>query len=312
MIFTFAIVIIEENFNEHNRNLRILPLSRERYLKPSWKYRTEGTLWRLLPAAHGLLVGEDRDRASKTTSFFCLAETSGKPKWERIRFPEDWWIGLETVHRDVLFLHEYVRPDLPTHGKIIAVDLASGRMLWSNGELRFQFAQEDWVYACKDNYKSRQYFRLDLYTGMVLRDDGVQTDYATRIRADTASHESDDAKYPQPTDVSIPERHSLPHSFVQTLTSQRISAIELLEEPPYLIVGYYAARKTSLADTELDQHLKVFDTVRGKLAYEDVMARSVKSPAPGLFFSRHGYLFYIKDNNTLVGVRLDRSNASRH
>src|SRR5713101_5946050 len=101
-------------------------------IRVAWQYTTGGKLWRLYPSASGRIVVEDRDVERKKVSFTCLDQMTGRVLWTDLQFAEKWWITIDSIYHDVLFLHEYATPDMPEHKKIHAVDVESGRLSWSN------------------------------------------------------------------------------------------------------------------------------------------------------------------------------------
>src|SRR5450759_102613 len=110
--------------------MNISSLFQKKQLKPAWSYTTEGVLWRLLFSETNFIVGEDRDTEKKEVSFFCLNASNGDVLWKDISFAEPWWIGIEGIVHGKVFLHGFKKPDMPEHGRIIAVDLGTGRELW--------------------------------------------------------------------------------------------------------------------------------------------------------------------------------------
>lgn len=263
-------------------------------------------IWRLLPAAGGNLVGEDRDHTKRTVTFFCLDERSGIPRWKDIGFPELWWIGIEAVYNNVIFLHEFARPDLPDHKKITAVDLQSGHLLWSNEELKFLFAHEECVYASKETFETSLALELDMITGVVLREFKDQMDYINVLRDTAASRQISDVEFPRPLTSQDASAHQLDQKIARHIPSDRLRGeIELLEKDDFHVIGYYENISANPFEQELDQHLKIIDAESGALLFRDVLAQKAKTPVPDLFFIRDDILFYIKNRNLLRAVKLN-------
>src|SRR3989304_2231091 len=110
--------------------MKLFSLFKAGKIRPAWQYKTDGQLWRILFSESARIVGEDRNEEKKEVTFFCLDEMSGEVLWNRVRLKEHWWIGIETLYDGIVYLHEYVKPDLPQHHKIIALDLESGERPW--------------------------------------------------------------------------------------------------------------------------------------------------------------------------------------
>src|ERR1043165_73152 len=149
-------------------------------LRPAWNFVANGVIWRLLISQNGYLVGEDRNKESKMVTFFCIHLESGEVLWQGKLFDEDWWMGLEARHNDIVFMHEFATPDLPEHKKIPAVDMMTGRPLWTNEQSKFLFAHEDRVYTVKDGFETRTFIELDLRTGKEMRE--VDTAVVNELR----------------------------------------------------------------------------------------------------------------------------------
>jgi hypothetical protein len=117
----------------------------------------------------GVFVGESRNPALKQTTFFCLNEQSGEVMWDEVSLQESWWIGIEAIHRDRVFLHGYSTPDLPDHKGIQALDLFTGKTVWYHADLRFLFCNEDTLHASQDTTRGRLCLRLDYRNGENVR-----------------------------------------------------------------------------------------------------------------------------------------------
>jgi len=277
-------------------------------LTPSWEYRTEGLLWRLLPGA-GFLVGEDRpidrqavDNKTRRVSFFCIEQETGNVRWKDIGFDEAWWIGIEAIHRDVVLLHEFARPDMPDHKKVIALDAASGRTLWSNDQYRFMFVHDDSVYVSKDLFEGRLYVELDLRTGEFVREFKDQPDYINVLRETAAARTVSDVEFPKTLSAEH-EELAANKTIARLLASlQRYGDIEILVKERYAIVGHY--RAAGSAQENLEQYLQVIDTEANSVVFEDMLARDAKAPVSDTFFARDDMLMYVKEKNTLTAVRL--------
>jgi hypothetical protein len=271
-------------------------------LAPLWEYHTHGVIWRLLPAEGEFIVGEDRDHEKRTVSFFCLDEQTGKTHWSNVQFTEPWWISIETVHQNVVFLHEFVRPDFPDHQKIIAVDLSSGKTLWRNEDYKFMFAHENCVYAMKEMFESIAVYELELRSGEILRDLKDQPDYVKVLRETAASQQSATAEYPNPL---LPGQSEYRQVFAKHIEMNKLlGEIEFIDADPYIVFGHYENTSTNPLEQVLDQHLTIIEQESGSTVFSDVISRKAKMPVPDLFFVRNNILFYVKNQNRLRAVKL--------
>src|SRR5258705_3352973 len=144
--------------------------SRGKHLAPAWEFHVRGIIWRLLVSGKGQFVGEERNINERSVSFFCIDSESGTPLWRDLRLAEPWWIGIEALHDDLVLLHEFAMPDFPDHKKIHALDLSSGKLLWSNEEVTYLFSHGNAIYAAKDLNDVRTYLELDSMSGKERRE----------------------------------------------------------------------------------------------------------------------------------------------
>lgn len=282
--------------------MKLFSILRSKSIHPTWEYRARGVIWRLLPADEGLFVGEDRDHEKRTVSFFCLDEHSGKPLWNNRQFGEQWWISVETVHRNVVFLHEFVRPDFPDHQKIIAVDISTGTVLWRNEEYKFLFAHQDCVYAMKELFETIAVCELDLRTGEILRDLKDQPDYVKVLRDTAESQKTPSIHYPEPFTERTYEHGRVISSLIDI--NRLRGEIEIIETTRHLIFGFYQNASRNPLEQELDQHLKIIEKENGEIVFSDVIMQKGKMPVPDMFFVHGSLLFYVKNQNTLRAISL--------
>jgi hypothetical protein len=109
-------------------------------IKKLYEFTHKRQLWRILPTNTGKLLIEERDTQLKEAYFNCLEIDKGKKIFENIQLEEKFWIGIESVYRDIIFFHKYLKPDMPAHKGIIAFDINSASILWENMDYNFLFA----------------------------------------------------------------------------------------------------------------------------------------------------------------------------
>jgi hypothetical protein len=276
-----------------------------RNLAPQWKFTAKGILWRILPSKDDYFVGEDRNLAGKSVTFFCINPTSGKVYWHDVQFHEKWWIGLEAIHRDIVFFHEFASPDLPGHKKIYAVELPTGRLLWFNEELEFLFAYKEMVYASRIAGEQRMFSELDLRSGAVLREPDFSAVNALR---DTALNVSGNVQFPHPFDASVNVPLPVGESIEQAITPARNpDSIEYLAIDGKIIVGYYDNVSPKAGEQVLIQNIVIVDSDAGKIIYRDVLNSTDSAcsvPVPDMFFGRGSHIYYVKEKKTLSAIDL--------
>ncbi len=270
----------------------------------TWEYATHGNLWRLVPSNNGHFVIEDRDVEKKNVSFTCLDRVTGKIIWEHVQFSEKWWVTIDVVHNNMLFLHEYASPDLPESKKIIAVDIFTGKLVWSNDDMKFLFVHGDCIYAAKDEYDQRKFFQLSLLDGVVLRE--IDDQYLSVIQETCKGVVENTLVFP----VSINEgdNEQMPASVVQKATADasNVSLIEHVSHGNTDVVGYYESTSEALTQQKYCQHITVLNRENNKILFRDIVNEHVAVTVPETFFLIDSFLYYIKKTSTLRALDLIR------
>ena len=276
-------------------------------LKPFWEFTTQGTLWRMLVSDGGLFVGEDRDTETKRVSFFCVEHETGKILWRNVQFQEQWWIGIETIHKGVVFFHEFASPDMPGHKKIFTSEISTGKILWSNEELEFLFAHEGCVYATKIEYGLRQFYELDLYTGAVLRSlDGQYMD----VLRETIPPKAENVEFPLAFNFSANEHTELQQRIEKAIAQSRnVQSVEYMQKNNKLIVSWHDNMSDVPDQPMLNNEIVIMGEsspkVAGKVIYKDIISVNTVMPVPDTFFGKGNFVYYIKDKKSLVALKIE-------
>lgn len=141
-------------------------------LQKEYSYTNYRQIWRLLPTETGKLIIEERDVDSKQVYFSCLVTLSGKKIFNAIQLEEKFWIGIETIHNDIIFFHRFLKPDMPGHKEIIAFDIPSQKVIWQNPEYSFLFILENKIYCFQQLFEGKKYFALDCGSGIIVEELG--------------------------------------------------------------------------------------------------------------------------------------------
>ena len=278
---------------------------RRRWLEPSWIFSAQGMIWRLLPATGKRFVGEERDISQKSASLFCIEQATGEIQWRNSRLHEPWWIGIEAVHKDMVLLHEYAMPDLPDHKKIHALELASGRTLWKNEELRFLFAYENSIYALEIGHEENHYFEVDLITGEIIRE--VDAPYIATMRDIAYSQNAETVEFPVPFQGGVDDDLS---GTITRLTKgeSRIESIEYLRKGEFLALCYHTAITRDPARQMMDQHFMISDGRR--VLYHELLNEGVQNVVPDSFFGIGDFVYSIKDKRVLQAFNFSQGSGT--
>jgi hypothetical protein len=289
--------------------MKLFSLFERHRLRPTFEYTASGLIWRIFFAEAGYIVGENRTEEPKTVSFFCIHKENGSVVWQDVHLEEQWWTGIETVHRDVVLLHEYAKPDMPEHKKIIALNVHDGTLLWRNDELHFLFVHQGKVYAARDLFEKRLFFELDCMTGQVLTEFNSDAATVNTIRSGKdANEEFKGIVFTTPlSDLTTDQRLV---AFIQQHCNFDLvrGDVEVIERNGMVLFGHHqSVESDSNAQLMnlLENHFKIIDAATGELLFTDVVNRRVIAPVPDVFFVKDDMAYYVKEQKTLVGIRLE-------
>ena len=247
-----------------------------------------------------MLLGEERNIESKTASFFCV-DPSGT-LWKGKNFGEQWWTGIETVHRGVLFLYGFATPDLPGRKGITAVDCVTGELLWKNGELTFIAAAGDNIYSLHEAPGGPVVNELDLRTGAPVREVGRGRSAMGQVPRPEDGLE--DVEYPQ---VLSEDDLSPPSALVRKFSALAVNEypVEFAEHGPYLVIVCH--RGNGSARDERSPYTQVMDVVErtsGESVLHVTLDTAVSTPASGSFLVQADTLYFVREKKTLTAVPL--------
>jgi hypothetical protein len=283
--------------------MKLFELFKGESLKPEWEFSTAGIVWRVVPTSVGLLVGEERDVDRKTVSFFCLDSKSGNPLWQKVTFDEQWWIGIEAVHGNVMLLHMFASPDLPEHRGITAVDLQRGQALWSSPEHAFVAFRGTSLYVTHAGSTGAAILELDPRTGSLIRElqdregipavpeqgvpSGVMFPVAIDLEKDNSA-------------IAVQIRHSLP---VQSL----VGPVEVVGVEDTIAFSYHERADSDVPDIlRFNNLLRVLDRRTGAAVFQERLDNAVAAIVPDSFFVQRDTLICVKDRRTITAIRLAR------
>ncbi|MEW6511363.1 MAG: DUF4905 domain-containing protein [Bacteroidota bacterium] len=273
---------------------------RRRSFRPFWEYRSKGVIWRLQPAAGGMLVGEERDLTAKTVAFFCIDLSNGRALWKEKDFGEQWWTGIEAVYRDTLILHGYATPDLPEPKGITAVDITTGRLLWRRDDLRCIATLNGCIRASRP---AASVVEIDRRTGALVREmEGSES--GTDPSAERSDEQLDDVVYPRDLEddpAAFPERAEL---------LRRVCSREKLAGPvSYIELGSavvfgYSERVESTEGSPPTFRTMVALMARGESEprFSATIDESKSFPVYGTFLVREGVLLFVRERSTLTAM----------
>jgi hypothetical protein len=285
--------------------MSMFSLFQRNQLSPIWKFTPSGKIWKVLFADSALLLGEARDVDTKRASFFCIDSETGIALWNQLRFAEPWWVGIDGVHRGVVFFHEFAKPDLPEHKSICAVDLRSGEILWTNSDATFFFAYGDFVFAERKMFEKRVALKLSFTTGEMIEEiDDPDTLMSLRRLSAQESGESNDVLYPEV--LAEHEERSRLSLLSPYIDSDRWRSLESIETTTHVVASFHSVSNIASVESPVfSNQLLILEKANARKVFADTLNAETKAIVPDSFFIRNRTVFYVKEYSSLVAVKLN-------
>ncbi len=266
-------------------------------IKKKYTYDNGRPIWRILPTETGKLIIEEREKDNKQVYFNCLNIKSGKKIFKNFQLEEKFWIGIETVYNDVIYFHKFVKPDMPQHVGIIAMDLNEQKILWENFNNSFLFIWKEKIYAFQQMFEGRKYFTFDYKSGNLLKDFGDDAGKINELKKEL--DESDIyAGYLFP--VSYNSNITVPANLTEIFQKLRndftfSGNIEYVLKNDLLLFNFHIVN----SEGNLSNRFKALDLSSGKYIFEETLIKETRALAPDSFFIKDDLLFLLFGKNRL-------------
>lgn len=260
-------------------------------------------IWRILISTTGRLIVEERDLDKKQAFFNCLNLYTGEDVFRDLKMEEEYWIGIETVYKDIIYFHKFSKPDMPGHKEIIAFDIPAQRVLWHNDQYAFLFVHEDKVYAYRQKFSDRVFFTYDYLTGEFIEELGNKAAEVNRIR-ESLNHPDNYAGYVFPS----PFRNEGTGNASADVLIKKVSGDGLIDGS-----AEYALYKDLVLfnfyrrpfDNSLVNRFVAADMNSGDILMDEVLNAGANSVVPDNFFIKDNMLLLIKEKKELIVYSLD-------
>lgn len=268
-------------------------------LKKKYVHNNKRQIFRLLPTDSGKLIIEERETENKQAYFNCLKIGNGKKIFKDFQLEEKFWIGIEAVHSDLIFFHKFAKPDMPQHTGIIAFDIDNQKIIWRDDYRTFLFIKDEKVYAYQQLFEDRKYFTLNLKTGEVIEEPGIDSNSVNVLREKViASEDFSGYIFPQqyfPTVILADPAYT----FLKSLREIHLikGNIEYAIKDQLLFLNFHEINP----DNSLKNIFKAVDLSKGKFILEVTLNSQTNAFAPDSFFLKDDLLFLLIER-TKVGV----------
>ncbi len=260
-------------------------------LKKKYVHNNKRQIFRLIPTDSGKLVIEERETEKRQAYFNCLNIESGKKIFKNLQLDEKFWLGIETVYKDIIFFHRFTKPDMPQHNGIIAFDINEQKVLWKDDNLTFLFIKDEKVYTFQQMFENRKHFILDYKSGEVIEELGSDPVSINLLREEVIVSE-DFSRYlfPQKFDASTIINDPA-NQFLKSLRETHLitGSIEFVLKDYLLMFNFHEIN----SDNSLKNIFKSVDLSKGKYILEETLNSRTNAFAPDSFFVRDNILFLL-------------------
>lgn len=267
-------------------------------IKKEYTFSNKRQIWRIIPTGTDKLIIEEREPEKKEVFFNCVNIKTGKEIFKNLQLEEKFWIGIETVHNDIIYFHKYAKPDMPGHVGITAFDINSKKILWENQDYNFLFIKDEEIFCYRENFDGRNYYILNSINGE-LKEELTNTDRINFYRKNTNQIEAD-KKYKFPKQFSYESETDEPiiNILVEIKSKHMgLGKIEYVRFDNLLLFNFHSAL---LGGEDLKNIFKVIDIDSGKVIFEEELNDGLKAFVPDSFFMKDNFIFILKGKKKLL------------
>lgn len=260
-------------------------------IKKKYSFKSKRQIWRIIPTETDKIIIEEREPEKKQAYFNCLQKESGKNILKDFQLDEKFWVGIETVYKDVIFFHKYLKPDMPGHKGIFAFDIADKKIKWKNKDITFLFSLNDLIYSYVQKFEGRNYYALNYKTGEISEDLGTDSLKVNELREQSIQKEnSKDYFFPNIL-FEDSNKSEQTKSFFQKLKNETAISgrIEFIKINSLLIFCFHGANSKD----SMDIYLKAVDLSVGNYILEEKLVKETKLFLSDSFFIKGNLLFVL-------------------
>ena len=266
-------------------------------IKKKYTHHNKRPIWRVLPTETGKLIVEEREKDNKQVYFHCLNIESGKKIFINLQLEEKFWIGIEAIYNDMIYFHKFIKPDMPNHVGIIAMNLNEQKILWENFNYSFLFIWKKKVYCFQQMFEGRKYFSLDYKSGNLLEDFGDDVGKINEVKKELdESVAYAGYLFPISYNSNITVSANLNEVFQKLRNDFTFSGtIEYVQKNGLLLFNFHIVN----SEGNFSNRFKALDLSSGKYIFEETLIKETKTFAPDSFFVKDDLLFLLFGKNRL-------------
>ena len=267
-------------------------------IKKEYTFTNNRQIWRIIPTQTDKLIVEERDTEKKEAFFNCIEIDSGKKIFKNFQLDEKYWIGIETVYKDIIFFHEFLKPDMPGHKGIIAFNIYSRQILWKTDDYIFLFIYDDKVFCYKLKFEGRNFYTLNFKTGELIKDLGDNAIAVNELRERNISDTPiEDCLFPVPFIPSSDEDQRIKNLLQNYKHGTVITGkIEYIRLNDLILLNFHEV----INNGKLRNLFKAIDIESEKVIFEEVLNDETQAFVPDSFFVKGNFIFLLKNKVKLV------------
>ncbi|MEW6508150.1 MAG: DUF4905 domain-containing protein [Bacteroidota bacterium] len=271
-------------------------------LKKHFSYKSKYQIWRLLISDTNKLVIELRDVDKKEVFFSCYNLAKGKKVFDLLQIEEKYWIGIETLYKDMIFFHKYAKPDMPGHKQIIGFDIASKSVKWTDSSNSFLFAYNDKIYCCRQNFESRNFSALNYRSGILEESLGDDSDKINQLRLESNKLTGENNYLF--TEQWQPE---LSEPAINKAITKIISSLDIVGNVEYTAFGnlLFFSFHSKILNGNLMNRFFAYNLSKQEIVLDDILNVSTNSLIPDSFFVFKNFLLVLKEKNSIIVYQLE-------
>ena len=272
-------------------------------MKKHFTYKSSRQIWRILISDSDKLILETRDLNTKEVFFNCCYIENGENIFSDFQLYEKCWVGIEEIYKDIIFFHYFPKPDMPHHKGIIAFDIASQNILWTNNEFSFLFTSGEKVYGFKQGFEERYFSALDYLSGGLVEEFGSDYRKINSLQK-SAENEKDWSSYLYPQVFSNDEKDPMIAEAIrkQTKNTSVEGDVEYNFKNDILFFNYH----TKVFENSFLNKFLAVNLKSNKVILSEIINANASALFTDSFFIYKHYLFLLREKNEVIIYKLEQ------
>ena len=269
--------------------MNITPINR---FQEGIQFETQGKIWKIITdSSSPLVIVQIRDGEAYQTSFTAIDTQGQKILWQNFTLEESWWVGMSALQQGILLLHTYPDTQKPQPQGLIALEIASQKVLWQTEEFNFYEVIDNKIVVNSPTTSSDLYLTIDIKAGNVLERFQELPTGLTRKNENKSMifpfHYQDEMAYFQTVAIFLKKKFNL----------QIVQAVDYLEYDNFIIISYFYDNAGDLMN-----NLLVLDH-NGQVLFHQNIEKQLTGIGLDTFFVFKNELFFVKHKALLQSLK---------